>query len=239
VTERPRLGEHPHRLLLVEDDSDLGHVLAAYLCSRGLAAVHIADPTQAIEVLREERFDLVVLDVVMPKLDGFALARQIRSLFPNLPFFFLTARHRLDDRLKGLSLGASDYISKPFEVEELELRVRNLLERIAPRRRSALDIGTYRLDRERFELHGPAGSRSLTEREIDLLALLIENAGAVVTRTEITSRLWGRSDYFTSRSLDVFVSRLRRYLSDDPDIELRSIRGVGLILDARRDEPDR
>lgn len=231
--EQQPVRAHPLRLLIVEDDSDLGHLLAAYLRNQGFDAVHLSDSTRTIDLLREERFDLCVLDVVMPGIDGFTLAEQIRTLFPQLPFFFLTARQRLDDRLRGLGLGASDYICKPFEVEELVLRVRNLLERLSPRRRSSLDIGRYRLDRQRFELHGPAGSRHLTEREIDLLGLLVENAGSVVPRSEITRQLWGRSDYFTGRSLDVFVSRLRRYLADDPDIVLRSIRGVGLILDAR------
>ncbi len=236
--ERPPVGRHPYRLLIVEDDNDLGHLLAAYLRSRSFETTHLADPTQALDLLREQRVDMCVLDVVMPGLDGFELAEQIRTLFPQLPFIFLTARQRRDDRLKGLGLGAIDYVCKPFEVEELELRIHNLLDRISPRRRSTLDIGQYRLDRERFELHGPDGSRHLTEREIDLLGLLVENAGSVITRTEITRRLWGRSDYFSGRSLDVFVSRLRRYLADDADIELRSIRGVGLILDVRDNQQD-
>ncbi|MCP4896589.1 MAG: response regulator transcription factor [bacterium] len=237
--ERPPVGEHPYRLLIVEDDNDLGHILAAYLRSRGFEPTHRADSTSVVDLLRVQQFDLCVLDVVMPELDGFELAEQIRTLFPQLPFIFLTARQQRDDRLKGLGLGAIDYICKPFEVEELELRIRNLLERISPRRRSVLDIGRFRLDRERFELAGPHGSRHLTERELDLLSLLAENAGSVVTRTEITKQLWGHSDYFSGRSLDVFVSRLRSYLADDPNIELRSIRGVGLILDARAREEDR
>ncbi len=233
MTGEARPGEAPYRLLVVEDDSDLGHLLAAYLCSRGFEAVHLEDPTRALELLREERFDLCVLDVVMPGLGGFELAEQIRAVLPELPFFFLTARQQRDDRLRGLGLGASDYVCKPFEVEELELRIHNFLERMAPRRRAILEVGRYRLDRERFELHGPAGSRHLTEREIELLGLLVERAGSVITRSEITGRLWGRSDYFTGRSLDVFISRLRRYLAGDPRIELRSIRGVGLILDVQ------
>jgi DNA-binding response OmpR family regulator len=233
--QRPPVGEHPYRLLIVEDDNDLGHLLAAYLRRQGFDATHLADPGAAVDTLRGQRFDLCVLDVVMPELNGFELAERIRTLFPQIPFIFLTARQQREDRLRGLGIGAVDYICKPFVVEELELRLRNLLDRISPRRRPALDIGRYRLDRDRFELVGPGGSRHLTERELDLLGLLVENAGSVVTRTEITGRLWGRSDYFTGRSLDVFVSRLRRYLADDPDVELRSIRGVGLILEARTD----
>ncbi len=221
------------RLLIVEDDKDLGHVLAQYLCARGFAAVHLADPTQAIDRLRNSDFDLCIIDVVMPGLGGFELADRIRTLHPELPFFFLTARHQKSDRLRGLGLGAGDYICKPFDVEELELRIRNFLTRSAPNERPILTIGKLRLDRERFELHGPQGARNLTERELDLLVLLIERTGTVVTRREITKSLWGRSDYFVGRSLDVFVSRLRRYLRDDPSIELRSIRGVGLILDIR------
>ncbi|HNX98414.1 MAG TPA: response regulator transcription factor [Candidatus Aminicenantes bacterium] len=217
-------------LLLVEDDPDLGHVLELYLEMNGFSVTLARNGREGLREFAAAPFDLCLLDVMLPELDGFALARAIRERRDDVPFLFLTARSTKEDRLHGLRLGAADYICKPFEADELVLKVRNLLDRHAGPANHPIRLGRYRLDPENLVLAGPRGERRLTRREADLLGMLLAKPGQVVRKREILARLWGEEDYFTARSLDVFISRLRRYLAHDPAVRLLTVRAEGYVL---------
>jgi DNA-binding response OmpR family regulator len=178
------------------------------------------------------RYDLLLVDVMMPIEDGFTFAKHLKDSHPQVPFLFLTARDQKQDVLKGLGLGADDYIRKPFDVEELVLRLHNIL-----KRRSAsihepevYRLGGYSFSFNNLTLLGPRGERALTEKEACLLKILCINKNHLVNRESVLRELWGEPDFFNGRSLDVFISRLRKYISADPGVQIESIRGVGFRL---------
>ena len=219
-------------VLLVEDDLDLGNLLKQYLELNGFSVVLSADGRCAKDRLLETTFDIVLTDVIMPSTDGFAFAAYLNQSYPQVPFLFITGRKLKEDVIRGLQLGAADYIVKPFDAEELVLRIRNILRRTSAEKHNAemLIIGRYSFFPKNLILEGPGGRQVLTEREAELLQLLAENINQLVRKRDILNRLWKESDFFTSRSMDVFVSRLRKYLSGDPRIVLESVRGAGLRL---------
>jgi DNA-binding response OmpR family regulator len=219
-------------VLLVEDDIDLGNLLKQYLELNGFSVVLSADGKCAKDRLLETTFDIVLTDVMMPLEDGFSLAAYLTQSYPQIPFLFITARKMKEDVIMGLQLGADDYIIKPFDAKELTLRIRNILRRTSAEKPNAerLTIGQYTFFPKNLLLEGPGGRQELTEREAELLQLLVENRNQLVRKRDILNRLWKESDFFTSRSMDVFVSRLRKYLSGDPAIVLESVRGAGLRL---------
>ncbi|THH36432.1 response regulator transcription factor [Neolewinella litorea] len=226
------------RLLYVEDDESLGFVTRDNLELSGFEVVHLADGQQAAQRIAagELDFDLCLLDVMLPGTDGFTLARLIRDQNRDVPILFLTAKSLKEDRLHGLRLGADDYITKPFSIEELILKIEVFLRRNRIRPASpSFDpdcLGDYRFDMDQLLLtHRPTGeTRRLTQREAELLQLLSTNREKVLERGEILERIWGENDYFLGRSLDVFVSRLRKYLRQDPRLKIENIHGVGFTL---------
>lgn len=221
------------RLLLVEDDTDLGRLLNKYLCIQGIEVMLVPDNTTALSVLEETLFDIAVLDVMLPDRDGFSLAEIIRKKYPQMPFLFLTARKQKEDVLKGLSLGADDYMVKPFDADELILRVQNILRRSMSsisQKDVILEIGSFTFEPSQLKLYSENSSVLLTKKETGILELLSRNPGKIVSREEVLEKLWGQADYFNGRSLDVYIGRLRKLFEIDNRIKIESIRGTGFIL---------
>lgn len=221
------------RTLIVEDDMDLGNLLRQYLELNGFTAVRVFNGLEARQELLTTPYDILIIDVMMPEEDGFTLAEKLRSLHPHLPFLFVTARKAKVDVLKGLRLGADDYIVKPFDADELIQRIRNILKRTQGKPEApdlVLQLGHYRLDVGNLSLTSSQSHRLLTEKEAKLLHYLATHPNRLIKRNDILDQLWQNADFFNGRSMDVFISRLRKYLSEDPSIHIESIRGVGFRL---------
>lgn len=224
--------QQPH-ILYVEDDESLGFVTRDNLEQQGYIITHCIDGKTALEKVKKGEFDLAVLDVMLPEVDGFTLAEEIRKFDNHTPIIFLTAKSLKEDKLHGLKLGGDDYITKPFSIEELILKIKIFL-----RRRNISDapqsdnfkLGAYEFDYPNLELKHPQSTRTLTQREADLLKFLLENKNQVIKRSDILERIWGEDDYFLGRSLDVFISRLRKYIRSDERIKIENIHGVGFKL---------
>jgi len=221
------------RLLYVEDDPQLGFVTRDNLELQGYEVVWVQDGEAALEAFAKQSFDLCILDVMLPRVDGFTLAETIREQDQDVPILFLTARSLKEDRIQGLRLGGDDYITKPFSIEELVLKIevflrrRKVVEAAPPEH---FEIGAYHFDYPNLMLTHPEQERRLTQREAEVLRYLAERADRVVPRSEILKSVWGKDDYFLGRSLDVFVSRLRKYLRRDPRVKIENIHGVGFRL---------
>lgn len=222
------------RLLLVEDDPNLGAVLSEFLRLKGYDVTLCTDGENAEEVFFATRFDLCVLDVMLPKQDGFTLAKHIRAVNAEVPIIFLTAKSLPEDRLQGFETGADDYVSKPFSVDELMMRIKAILRRTKSPG-SSIDskrftIGEYNFDAERRVLSHANQTRTLTHKESELLRILARATGDVVRRSDALKEVWGDDNYFNGRSMDVFVTRLRKYLKDDPRITIVNVHGLGFKL---------
>jgi len=220
-------------ILYVEDDESLGFVTRDNLELNGYAITHCTDGIQAVSAAKDHQFDLCLLDVMLPEMDGFSVATEIRKRDSHIPILFLTAKSLKEDRLHGLRLGADDYITKPFSIEELVLKIEVFLRRSQTNGRvltPLLQIGNLELDYPNLTLVNGSEEKKLTQRETDLLKLLIEHKNQVLQRRIILEKLWGENDYFLGRSLDVFISRLRKYLKTDPAIRIENIHGVGSRL---------
>lgn len=224
------------RVLLVEDDESLGFVVRDNLEQEGYLVDWQKTGGTARARFQQEPFDVCLLDVMLPGLDGFSLAEAIRGTGSQVPILFLTARSLQEDRLKGFRLGGDDYLTKPFSIEELVLRMEAILRRTRPPvpvpRPQAIGLGRYRFDPGQLRLESPQGTHTdLTPREAALLTLLHRHANEVVPRERILRDIWGKDDYFLGRSLDVFISRLRKYLHDDPALRIVNVHGVGFRLE--------
>ena len=223
------------RILYVEDDPNLGFATKDNLEAHQYDIVHCTDGQEGWEMFQKEHFDLCVLDVMLPHMDGFTLAGKIREVDPQVPILFLTARALLDDRLQGLRLGADDYITKPFSMQELVLRIEVFLRRsqkgtspspeAQPQR-----VGNYTFDFRKLALALNGTTYTLTFREAEVMKYLAERPNEVIKREELLKAIWGDDDYFMGRSLDVFISRLRKYLSGDPAIRIDNVHGVGFRI---------
>ncbi|HRO08552.1 MAG TPA: response regulator transcription factor [Saprospiraceae bacterium] len=220
------------KILYLEDDETLSFVTKDNLELHGYDVIHCLDGESAIEVFFNNQFDLCILDVMLPKMNGFAVAEKIRATDPNVPIIFLTAKSMKEDRILGLKLGADDYMTKPFSIEELILKIEVFLRRkyVTVSINDLYKIGKYSFDYRNLILSFNDVSRSLTQKEADLLKMLLDHKNNVVKRSIILEKLWGHDDYFLGRSMDVFISRLRKYLADDPKIKLDNIHGVGFKL---------
>lgn len=217
-------------LLYVEDDESLGFVTRDNLEQQGYTITHCVDGNTASDAIRKGGFDLAVLDVMLPEKDGFTLAEEIRKFDKQTPIIFLTAKSLKEDKLRGLKLGGDDYITKPFSIEELMLKIDIFLRRRNITEKQSNDdfrLGTFEFDYSNLALKHPESDKTLTQREADLLKFLIENKNQVLKRSDILERIWGEDDYFLGRSLDVFISRLRKYLKLDENIKIENIHGVG------------
>ena len=222
----------PH-LLYVEDDISLSFVTRDNLELRGYQITHCEDGKAALEAFRNENFSLAILDVMLPEMDGFTLAEEIRKYDTEIPIIFLTAKSLKEDRLHGLRIGADDYLTKPFSIEELILKIEVFLKRSkinGPPTATKHQLGDYEFDYNNLELRYHGDARILTQREADLLHYFAERPNQVLKRGDILETIWGEDDYFLGRSLDVFISRLRKYLKADEQLRIENIHGVGFRL---------
>jgi two-component system, OmpR family, response regulator VicR len=220
-------------LLYVEDDESLSFVTRDNLELQGYKITYCENGKIAMETIKKESFDLCILDVMLPDVDGFTIAEEIRKFDTQVPIIFLTAKSMKEDRIKGLKLGADDYITKPFSIEELILKIEIFLRRSkvsTPSVPTYLTVGNYLLDHKNLSLKFGDQSKNLTQKEADLLKMFLENKNEVIKRSNILETLWGEDDYFLGRSLDVFISRLRKYLSQDPRIKIENIHSVGFKM---------
>jgi DNA-binding response OmpR family regulator len=221
------------KILYVEDDIGLSFVTKDNLELKGYDIFHFEDGQKAFERFNEEHFDLCILDVMLPGMDGFSLAAKIRAKNKDVPIIFLTARSMLEDKIKGLTLGGDDYLTKPFSIEELVLKIEIFLKRNQVGASNAvgeISIGQYTLDYNNLTLLKGKRKVELTQKEADLLKFLSVNKSKVLKREDILTAVWGDDSYFLSRSLDVFISRLRKYLREDKSIRIRNVHGVGFCL---------
>ncbi len=219
--------------MYVEDDISLGFVTRDNLELEGYRVTHCATGGEAMEKIQQERFDLCILDIMLPEIDGFDLAKAIRERDREVPIIFLSAKSLKEDRLQGLRLGADDYLTKPFSIEELILKIEVFLRRrklTDGHRTSVYTLGQFVFDYTNLTLEGPSGKRNLTQREAELLRYLAERPNTVLRRSDILVSIWGKDDYFLGRSLDVFISRLRKYLKEDPGVNIENVHGVGFKL---------
>ena len=219
----------PARILFVEDDINLGFVVRDTLENVPFRVTHCTSGPMGWAMFQSQPFDLCLLDVMLPQTDGFTLARQIRAVNTQIPILFLSALTDRNDRLEGLRLGADDYLSKPFSIDELILKINVFLRRTTISSQPAVPIGTW-LDRDNLTLSVNGQPQVLTHREAAILAYLLERSNVLIRRDDLLRAVWGDDDYFMGRSLDVFISRLRKRLATDPAIRIENVHGVGFIL---------
>jgi len=224
------------KILYVEDDIYLSYVTKDNLELKGYTVVWVKDGVEALKVFSEESFDLCVLDIMLPQLDGFSVAQEIRKENEDIPILFLSAKTLKEDKIKGLTLGADDYITKPFSIEELSLRISAILKRSEIQYRQkripdVFDLGTIKFDHKNMVLIHKDEEISLTRKESALLKLLAENKNQLVEREYALEKIWGSSDYFIGRSMDVFIAKLRKMLKIDPNIAITNVHGTGFKLE--------
>lgn len=217
------------KILYAEDDETLAFLTKDNLEQNGYEVFHCADGNACLEVFNAQDFDLCLLDIMMPKRDGFELAADIRLADPDIPIIFLSAKTLKEDRIKGLRLGADDYLVKPFSIEELVLKIEVFLKRSqkvsqAP---TTYAVGKFLFDSGNYTLASNGEKITLTQRESELLKLFLDNKNIVMKREEILKKLWGDDDYFMGRSLDVFISRLRKLLANEEGIAIENLHGIG------------
>ena len=221
------------KILYVEDDVNLGFVTKDNLTKKGYDITLCEDGLTAAQTFQKQKFDLCILDVMLPKIDGFALAQKFRDKDKNVPILFLTAKAMLEDKLQGFKLGGDDYITKPFSIDELVLKIEVFLKRSkvftesAGMEKNTYDIAAYVFDFKELTLTNSKNTYTLTIREAELLRMLTINRNQVVRRESILHQVWGEDNYYIGRSLDVFVSRLRKMFADEPNVEIENVRGVG------------
>ncbi len=221
------------RILLAEDDVNLGFVISDQLKSDGYDVTLSTNGVEALVNFHEHKYHLCVFDVMMPLKDGFTLAKDIRKTDQKTPILFLTAKTMTDDRIEGFKSGGDDYLTKPFSMEEFSFRVKALLKRveIIPVKESpVISIGSYLFDTSEFCLILDEQIKKLTKKEAQILKILCKYVNEVTPREIILNSVWGQDDYFTGRSMDVFITKLRKYLKEDADVQIENIHGIGLKL---------
>ena len=219
------------KILIAEDDRDFGNILSQYISISGFEVVLGRDGKEAWELFNQGKFDICVLDVMMPEMDGFTLAEKIKESHPEVPVIFLTAKSLKEDIVRGLKIGADDYITKPFDPEVLILRINNILKRAYTTSNDEFKISNTVLKYNSLELVSGNTKEKLTLKEAQLMKFFIVNKNKVLAREDILNEIWGEDDYFLGRSMDVFISRLRKYVADDHEIDIRTVRGTGFILE--------
>lgn len=219
------------KVLYVEDELFLGKIVRESLESRGFAVTMESDGAKVLEVFKQSNPDICVLDVMLPNKDGFTIADEIRAINETVPIIFLTAKTQTEDVVKGFSLGGNDYVRKPFSMEELIVRIQSLLRNKAEGTTKltgdTVSFGKYTFQLNRQVLANGKEERKLSYRESELLKLLYENRSTVIDRKDILNLLWGNDSFFNSRNLDVYITKLRSYLKDDPSLEIITIKGIG------------
>lgn len=218
------------KILLIEDDRDLGKLLREYLKLHEFEVDHVTTGADAQTAFHNNRYDLITIDIMLPDSSGMELARYFHSQNSAIPFIFITAKNQKDDVISGLKTGAEDYITKPFEPEELVLRINVALRRVNPEVEDEHHLGNSRLTRKDMKLISGKNEYKLTAREFELLSYLFRNPNRVIKREELLEKFWGENDYFKGRSMDVFISRFRKYLGEDEGLSIETYRGTGIIL---------
>ena len=220
------------KILLAEDDENLGNLLREYLKARNYDAELVTNGEKALKSLEHNQYDICVLDIMMPIMDGFTVARELRKYNKELPIIFLTAKSLKEDVLEGFSIGADDYLTKPFNIEELIFRIEAILKRTknVDKDQKVYQVGSYTFDSEKQTLTLDDKVQKLTTKESDLLKLLCMNQNAVLERNFALKSIWIDDNYYNARSMDVYVTKLRKYLKDDPGIQILNIHGKGFKL---------
>ncbi|MFM7595237.1 MAG: response regulator transcription factor [Flavobacteriales bacterium] len=222
-------------ILLAEDDENLGALLATYLHSKGYQTKWVKNGEEALSYYHSfnKTVDFIILDVMMPEKDGLSVAKEIRLTDKKTPILFLTAKSMKEDKLKGFEVGADDYLTKPFAMEELIARVQAIMRRVGDGssvKEEKLSIGSLQFDPNKSILYSTSGEKKLTTKENALLTLLVRNMNEVLDRQATLRAIWGDDNYFNGRSMDVYIAKLRKLLSEDPTIEIMNIHGIGFKL---------
>ena len=222
-------------ILLAEDDENLGKLLISYLQAKGFHVELAKNGKIAYELFNttKQKFDLLVLDVMMPEMDGLTLGSEIRLLDKSIPFLFLSAKSMKEDKLKGFGVGADDYITKPFSMEELLARINAILKRTASNEKNIqekIHVGKIQYEPELSVLHLNEGPKKLTTKENMLLKLLVQNQNDLLDRQAALRAVWGDDNYFNGRSMDVYIAKLRKLLKEDENIEIMNVHGIGFKL---------
>lgn len=221
-----------HKILLAEDDSNLGVLLCEYLQAKDYSADLAHDGEEAYNMFISDKYDLCIFDVMMPKKDGFTLAKEVRMANVEVPIIFLTARNVKEDILQGFKIGADDYLTKPFSMEELTMRIEAILRRTSGES-PVLDtykLGRFKFDTQKQQLIDGESVIKLTTKESELLKLLCSNANKVLERNVALKTIWVDDNYFNARSMDVYITKLRKHLKDDPSVEIINVHGKGYKL---------
>jgi DNA-binding response OmpR family regulator len=222
-------------ILLAEDDQNLGGILKSYLEAKGYTTNLSVDGKEALENFKRGDFNFCILDVMMPVMDGFTLAKEIRKIDKHIPILFLTAKAMQEDKIAGFEVGADDYLTKPFSMEELLLRIKAILRRYNEANEkkpenSIFEFGSYTFDYNRQILVFQGKDQKLTSKEAELLKLLCENLNNVLDRSVALNKIWYDDSYFNARSMDVYITKLRKYLKEDDSVNLINVHGVGFKL---------
>jgi DNA-binding response OmpR family regulator len=223
-------------ILLVEDDENLGFILKDYLEMIGYNIDLQKNGVAGLRTFKQGKFDMCILDVMMPMKDGFTLAEEIREINKEIPIIFLTAKLMKEDKIKGLKLGADDYITKPFSSEELSLRIENILRRYKHQKNIVDEEFIYQIGKFEFNFNDQMltfedKERRLTRKESDVLKLLCQYKNKLLRREIVLKHVWGKDDYFMGRSMDVYITKLRKYLKDDPKVTIINVHGAGFKLE--------
>lgn len=228
------MAEKTPKILLAEDDTSLGFIVADQLKSNGYDVTLATDGAEAFKKFNQGGYHICILDVMMPKKDGFELARDIRKIDETIPILFLTAKSMTEDKVEGFNAGGDDYLTKPFSTDEFLVRVKALLKRVNIGQEEATSsvevIGSYTYDKENYVLKHPAFEKKLTKKEAQILSMLCKFKNKVLPREVVLNAVWGQDDYFVGRSLDVFITKLRKYLGKDEEVTIENIHGIGFKL---------
>jgi DNA-binding response OmpR family regulator len=225
------------KILLVEDDQTLNFIVRDNLEQAGYHVESAEDGEEAVKLFKSSKFCLCLLDVMLPKKDGFTVAKEIRAIDDHIPIIFLTARSMTEDRIEGLTIGGDDYLTKPFNMEELLLKIRIFLKRSQTKDIQDTDqviykVGHFNFNFDSLVLESKNDRKTLTYKEAELLRYFCDNPNKVLSRSDILKQVWGSDDYYLGRSLDVFISRLRKYLGSDPNVRILNLHGIGFRFNA-------
>tara|TARA_B110000908_G_C10238155_1_gene444559 strand:+ start:1492 stop:2175 length:684 start_codon:yes stop_codon:yes gene_type:complete len=223
-------------ILYVEDDDSLSFITIDQLQEAGFTVTHCDDGQKAIDTFETDFFDIAILDIMLPFVDGFTLAENIRTKNSEIPIIFLSAKNMKDDRLKGFELGADDFLVKPFSMEELICKVKVFLKRrtvLSQKPKEGIQIGIFKFYPSKLILALDDKTKELTAKETALLQMFLDNNGSTLKREDILLKLWGKNDYFLGRSLDVFIARLRKYLADDESLKIITVRAIGFRFESK------
>ncbi|MFA6128757.1 MAG: response regulator transcription factor [Bacteroidales bacterium] len=224
------------KILYVEDELFLGKIVKETLDDQGFEVIWETDGARLMNRFSSFSPDICVVDIMLPNIDGYSLCRQIRGLYPSMPVIFLTAKVETADLVKGFEAGGTDYIRKPFSIEELIARIRNQLNlrhlnsSVPSTGEQEISLGTYLFYPGRYELHSPTGMIKLSQRDMQILSMLCSNRNRVTDRKELLLTVWGDDSFFNSRNLDVYIRKIRTYLAGDPTIEIQTIKGKGYLF---------